>query len=490
MILPVIMAGGTGSRLWPLSRELYPKQFLTVTGEQSMLQQTVARLSGIEHTAPVLICNEEHRFIAAEQMRLGGYEHGGIILEPVGRNTAPAIALAALQAVNNAVDGEEPVLLVLAADHVIENEQAFTASVEKALPFAENGQLVTFGIVPTAPETGYGYIRAGAQVESEKIQVESSKIQDESTKVKADAFTVADFVEKPDLVTAQEYLESGEFYWNSGMFMFKASRYLEELEKFAPDMLDVCKRAIAAPSQDLEFVRVDKAIFETCPDDSIDYAVMEKTDAAMVVPMDAGWSDVGSWSALWDVSSKDEDNNVSKGDVIAVNTVNSYLHAENKLIATVGLDNLIVVETKDAILVANKDQVQDVKSIVNELKKAERSEYKLHREVYRPWGKYDSVDSGARDHVKRITVKPGEKLSIQKHHHRAEHWIVVSGTASVLNGDKTIQVSENESTYIPLGAIHALENPGKIPLEMIEIQTGSYLGEDDIVRFEDRYGRV
>ena len=470
MIFPVIMAGGTGSRLWPLSRELYPKQFLTVTGEQSMLQQTVARLSGMEHSAPVLICNEEHRFIAAEQMRLGGYEHGGIILEPVGRNTAPAIALAALQAVNNAADGEEPVLLVLAADHVIENELAFTTSVEKALPFAENGQLVTFGIVPTAPETGYGYIKSGVQ--------------------DGDAFSVSEFVEKPDLATAKEYLETGNYYWNSGMFLFKASRYLEELEKFAPDMLDVCKRAIAAPSQDLEFVRVDKAIFETCPDDSIDYAVMEKTDAAMVVPMDAGWSDVGSWSALWDVSSKDEDNNVSKGDVIAVNTVNSYLHAENKLIATVGLDNLIVVETKDAILVANKDQVQDVKSIVNELKKAERSEYKLHREVYRPWGKYDSVDSGARDHVKRITVKPGEKLSIQKHHHRAEHWIVVSGTASVLNGDKTIQVSENESTYIPLGAIHALENPGKIPLEMIEIQTGSYLGEDDIVRFEDRYGRV
>ena len=490
MILPVIMAGGTGSRLWPLSRELYPKQFLTVTGEQSMLQQTVARLYGIEHTAPVLICNEEHRFIAAEQMRLGGYEHGGIILEPVGRNTAPAIALAALQAVNNAGDGEEPILLVLAADHVIEDEQAFTSSVEKALPFAENGQLVTFGIVPTAPETGYGYIRAGAQVESEKIQAESGKVKAESGKVKADAFEVAEFVEKPDLTTAEEYLESGEFYWNSGMFMFKARRYLEELEKFAPDMLDVCKHAIAAPSQDLDFVRVDKAIFETCPDDSIDYAVMEKTDAAMVVPMDAGWSDVGSWSALWDVSSKDENNNVSKGDVIVVNTVNSYLHAENKLIATVGIDNLIVVETKDAILVANKDQVQDVKSIVNELKKAGRSEYKLHREVYRPWGKYDSVDSGARDHVKRITVKPGEKLSIQKHHHRAEHWIVVSGTASVLNGDKTILVGENESTYIPLGTIHALENPGKIPLEMIEIQTGSYLGEDDIVRFEDKYGRI
>jgi mannose-1-phosphate guanylyltransferase len=470
MILPVIMAGGTGSRLWPLSRELYPKQFLNVTGEQTMLQQTVARLADIEHTTPVLICNEEHRFIAAEQMRLSGYEHGGIILEPVGRNTAPAIALAALQAVNNAADGEEPVLLVLAADHVIENEQAFKISLEKALPFAENDKLVTFGIVPTSPETGYGYIKSGDQDE--------------------DAFSVSAFVEKPDLETAQEYFARGNYYWNSGMFMFKASRYLEELQKFSPDILDVCKRAIADPSQDMEFVRVDKTIFENCPDDSIDYAVMEKTNSAVVVPMDAGWSDVGSFSALWDISQKDENQNVTKGDVITVDSTNNYIYAENKLVTAVGLDNLVVVETKDAVLVASKDKVQDVKSIVNQLKEAGRPEQKMHREVYRPWGKYDSIDVGKRDQVKRITVKPGEKLSIQKHHHRSEHWIVVSGTASVLNGDKTILVTENESIYIPLGTIHALENPGKIPLEMIEIQTGSYLGEDDIVRFEDRYGRV
>jgi mannose-1-phosphate guanylyltransferase/mannose-6-phosphate isomerase len=475
MITPVIMAGGTGSRLWPLSRELYPKQFLAVTGEQSMLQQTIARLSGIEHSAPVLICNEDHRFIAAEQMRLGGYEHGGIILEPVGRNTAPAIALAALQAVNSAIDGEEPVLLVLAADHIIENEQAFKASVEKALPFSENGQLVTFGIVPTAPETGYGYIKSGCQ--------------------DGDAFSVSEFVEKPDLETAKEYLATGNYYWNSGMFLFKARRYLEELQKFAPEMLDVCQRAIAAPAQDLEFVRIDKAVFVTCPDDSVDYAVMEPLcalggSAVMVVPMDAGWSDVGSFSALWDVSEKDENQNVIKGDVITTDSANNYIYAENKLVATVGVDNLVIVETKDAILVASKDKVQDVKNIVNELKKSGRSEYKLHREVYRPWGKYDSIDFGKRDQVKRITVKPGEKLSIQKHHHRSEHWIVVSGTASVLNGDKTILVTENESVYIPLGTIHALENPGKIPLEMIEVQTGSYLGEDDIVRFEDRYGRA
>lgn len=470
MITPIIMAGGTGSRLWPLSRELYPKQFLTVTGEQSMLQQTVARLSGLEHMAPVLICNEEHRFIAAEQMRIGGFAHSGIILEPVGRNTAPAIALAALQAVNNAAEGEEPILLVLAADHVIQNITAFESAVQNALPFAESNQLVTFGIVPTAPETGYGYIRSGEQ--------------------SGNAFTVSEFVEKPNLATAQKYLSSGNYYWNSGMFLFKASRYLEELAKFSPEILDICKQAIAVPEQDLEFIRVNKAIFETCPDDSVDYAVMEKSQNVVVVPMDAGWSDVGSFSALWEVSAKDKNQNVIKGDVIAVDSSNNYIYAENKLVSTVGVDNLVIIETKDAILVANKDQVQNVKTIVKKLKDAGRTEYKIHREVYRPWGKYDSIDFGKRDQVKRITVKPGEKLSIQKHHHRSEHWIVVSGTASVLNGDKTILVTEDESTYIPLGTIHALENPGKIPLEMIEVQTGSYLGEDDIVRFEDRYGRV
>jgi mannose-1-phosphate guanylyltransferase len=464
------MAGGTGSRLWPLSRELYPKQFLTVSGEQSMLQQTVARLSNIEHIPPVLICNEEHRFIAAEQMRLGGYEHGGIILEPVGRNTAPAIALAALQAVNNAVGGEDPVLLVLAADHVIENIKAFEDSVSKALPFAQEGKLVTFGIVPITPETGYGYIKSGKQ--------------------NGDAFSVSEFVEKPDLATAKQYLENGGYYWNSGMFLFKASRYLEELKKFSPNMLDVCQRAIATPSKDLEFVRVDKAIFESCPADSIDYAVMEKSKDVFVVPMDAGWSDVGSFSALWEVSVKDDNQNVIKGDVLIVDSTNNYIYAENQLVATVGVDNLVIIQTKDSILVANKDKVQDVKTIVNQLKKADRPESKLHREVYRPWGKYDSIDIGKRDQVKRITVKPGGKLSIQKHYHRAEHWIVVSGTASVLNGDKTTLVTENQSIYIPVGTIHALENPGKIPLEMIEVQTGSYLGEDDIVRFEDKYGRV
>ncbi len=478
MILPVIMAGGTGSRLWPLSRELYPKQFLTLTGEQSMLQQTIERLSGIEHADPILICNEEHRFIAAEQVRLGGYQHGGIILEPVGRNTAPAIALAALHALNKAKQDDDPILLVLAADHIIENTEAFHHAIDVALPFAEQEQLVTFGIVPTSAETGYGYINAGISI--------------------GNAFSVNKFVEKPDLLTAQSYLDSGSYYWNSGMFIFKAYSYLKALSKFAPEILDVCKRAMAASLPDLEFIRVDKDIFTTCPDDSVDYAVMESLSASkkvtdtdiVVVPLDAGWSDVGSWSALWDVSEKDNMNNVTHGDVIHVGSTNSYCYAENKLIATVGVDNLVVIETKDAILVASKDKVQDVKKIVNELKTTGRTEHRIHREVYRPWGKYDSIDFGKRDQVKRITVNPGEKLSIQKHHHRSEHWIVVSGTASVLNGDKTILVTENESTYIPLGTIHALENPGKIPLEMIEVQTGSYLGEDDIIRFEDRYGRI
>lgn len=469
-IHPVIMAGGTGSRLWPLSRELYPKQFLSIDDNSSMLQKTFQRLSGVEHTSPIVICNEEHRFIAAEQIRQGGFDHSGIILEPVGRNTAPAIALAAFHAVK---DGNDPILLVLAADHLIQNESAFITVVNSAQIFAEDGQLVTFGIVPDSPETGYGYIKRGAKKELSK-----------------EGFNVDRFVEKPDLATAQTYLDSGEYYWNSGMFMFKASKYLEELKQHKPEIYKACERALSNTQTDLDFIRVDKQAFEACPEDSIDYAVMEKTANATVIPLNAGWSDVGSWSALWDVCGKDANGNVVKGDVIVVNSTNSYLHSENKLIATVGIDDLIVVETKDAILVADKSQVQNVKSVVRQLSNQNRTEHILHREVYRPWGKYDSIDNGVRDHVKRITVNPGEKLSIQMHHHRAEHWIVVSGTAKVTNGEKTFLVTEDQSTYIPLGTIHALENPGKIPLEMIEVQTGSYLGEDDIVRFEDRYGRL
>ena len=469
MLFPIIMAGGSGSRLWPLSRQLNPKQFLPLAdADFSMLQATIQRLAGLGAALPRLICNEQHRFLAAEQLRLLGLEKAGILLEPVGRNTAPAIALAALQACSEA---EDPILLVLAADHLIKDVEAFQTCIQTALPLAQDGKLVTFGIVPTHAETGYGYIEQGIDVG-------------------VGGFKVSRFVEKPDLVTAQEYLANGSYFWNSGMFMFRASRYLEELETYRPDILAACRAALAGGSQDLHFTRVDEAAFAACPDDSVDYAVMEKTADAVMVPLDAGWSDIGSWTALWDVSDKDQQGNVFKGDVLNQQSRNTYVHADSRLVATVGLDDLVIVETKDAVLVAHKDHVQDVKKIVEQLKNGSRTEHINHREVYRPWGLYDSVDNGHRYQVKRITVKPGAKLSVQMHHHRAEHWIVVSGTAKVTNGEKTYLVCENESTYIPIGQIHALENPGVIPLELIEVQSGSYLGEDDIVRFEDKYGRT
>ena len=467
MILPVIMAGGSGTRLWPLSRGNYPKQFLTLSGEQSMLQNTLTRLDGLAHSPVMLICNEEHRFIAAEQVRQLGVEHDGIFLEPVGRNTAPAIAIAAFKALESGVD---PLLLVLAADHVIDDKNAFQQSVNQASTLAEQGKLVTFGIVGNKPETGYGYIKRGEQYQA--------------------GFVVDRFVEKPNEATAQDYIKSGNYYWNSGMFLFKASRYLEELNAFRPDIYDACEKAMQLQNNDMDFVRVDKAAFELCPDESIDYAVMEQTNDAVVVPMDAGWSDVGGFSALWEVSAQDENGNAFKGDVKAVDTKNTLVFGEDKLVATVGVEGLVIVNTKDAILVAHKDKSQQVKAIVQQLKDEQRSEAKLHREVYRPWGKYDSVDNGERFQVKRITVKPGAKLSVQMHHHRAEHWIVVSGTAKVQIDDTEQYVTENESVYIPITAVHALENPGKVDLELIEVQSGSYLGEDDIVRFEDRYGRV
>ena len=465
-LIPVIMAGGSGSRLWPMSRSQYPKQLLKLTSERSMLQETAHRIVPLTNNAPLVICNEDHRFIVAEQLNEQN-QLGKIILEPVGRNTAPAIALAALQI---AQEDPEALMLVLAADHVIEDQQAFIDSVNKAAAQAQENTLVTFGIVPDPAETGYGYIKRGEK--------------------HGDCFTVDKFVEKPDAETAQTYLDSGDYYWNSGMFVFKASTYLAELKKHQPDILIACEKAMQKTTPDSDFIRVDKAAFEACPDDSIDYAVMEKTSLALVVPMDAKWSDVGSWSALWDISKKDSDNNSTRGDVLIHNATNNYINAEQRLVAAVGVDNLVIVETKDAILVADKSQVQHVKKIVEQLKADNRTEHKIHREVYRPWGKYDSIDNGERYQVKRITVKPGEKLSIQMHHHRAEHWIVVSGTAKVTNGDKTFLVTENESTHIPVGVVHALENPGKLPLEMIEVQSGSYLGEDDIVRFEDRYGRI
>jgi mannose-1-phosphate guanylyltransferase/mannose-6-phosphate isomerase len=467
----VVLAGGSGSRLWPKSRAALPKQFLRLTSDLTMLQDTVVRLDGADIDSPIIICNEAHRFLVAEQLRQEDIRHGGILLEPMGRNTAPAIALAALHA---SLNGEDPILLVLAADHLIGNKPAFHQAISEAEKLAKQGKLVTFGIVPDLAHTGYGYIRRG-----EAFAADSA------------GYGVAEFVEKPDLVTAQAYVDSAEYYWNSGMFMFKASRYLQELEKYAPQMLAICKEAIATETPDLEFVRVDTEIFATCPDDSIDYAVMEKTDAAAVVPLDADWSDVGSWSSLWETAKeKDTNNNVIIGDAILDGVKNSYINAEQRLIAVVGLDDVVVVETKDAVLVAHKDKVQDIKNIVNKLKADHRPEFEFHREVFRPWGSYDSIDNGDRFQVKRITVKPGEKLSVQMHHHRAEHWIVVAGTAKVTNGEATLLLSENQSTYIPIGVVHALENPGKIPLELIEVQSGTYLGEDDIVRFSDRYGRV
>lgn len=471
MILPVIMAGGSGSRLWPLSRDLMPKQFLKLDGDLTMLQATVMRLQGLNAEAALVICNEDHRFVAAEQLRQIKQLNHNIILEPAGRNTAPAIALAALTAIKK---GQDPLLLVLAADHVIADVDAFQRAVVAAAEFANADQLVTFGIVPTAAETGYGYIKRGS----------CKKLND------AEAYQVAQFVEKPKLETALQYLSSGDYYWNSGMFLFKASRYLAELKQHRPDIYAACEQAMAEVDPDLDFIRVNQQAFLACPSESIDYAVMEKTAAAVVVPLDANWSDVGSWSSLWDISDKNSDGNVHKGDVLSCDSSGNYVFAETGLVATVGLQNIVVVQTKDAVLVAAKDRVQDVKSIVQQLKDLGRSEHKIHREVYRPWGKYDSIDQGQRYQVKRITVHSGQKLSVQMHHHRAEHWIVVAGTALVSIDGVDTMLSENQSVYIPLGAVHALENPGKIPLELIEVQSGTYLGEDDIVRFSDRYGRV
>ncbi|KNH14427.1 mannose-1-phosphate guanyltransferase [Vibrio lentus] len=465
MLLPVIMAGGSGSRLWPLSRTHYPKQFISLISDNTMLQDTIARLDGIEHKSPFLICNEEHRFIVAEQLRKQNLSHSGIVLEPVGRNTAPAIALAALQAVK---EGDDPLLLVLAADHVIKNQVEFVAAVEKAKAQAEAGKLVTFGIVPTGPETGYGYIKQG--------------------KTSGDTgFEVERFVEKPNLPTAKQYVSSKDYLWNSGMFLFKASRYLEELEQHRPDILEACQKSMAGCTADLDFIRLDEDAFKACPDDSIDYAVMEKTQDAVVVQLDAQWSDVGSFSSLWEVADKDADGNVTHGDVLTQGTHNSFVYSQNKLVSTVGVDDLIVVETKDAVLVAHKDKVQDVKSIVNELKVQSRKECQQHREVYRPWGSHDEIADGERFHVKHLIVKPGESTATQMHYHRSEHWVVVQGTAKVLNGEKSYILSENESTYVAIGAAHKIENPGKVDLHLIEVRTGNYLEEDDIVRLEE-YG--
>ncbi|WP_423156645.1 mannose-1-phosphate guanylyltransferase/mannose-6-phosphate isomerase [Stenotrophomonas maltophilia] len=463
-IQPVILSGGSGTRLWPLSREAYPKQFLPLAGELTMLQATWQRVAPLAARGPLVIANEEHRFVAAEQLQQVGAEPAAIILEPVGRNTAPAIAVAALEATR---DGADALLLVLPSDHVITDEAAFRSAVQAAASAAEAGKLVTFGIVPTGPETGYGYIKAA-----------------DGQGVRA----VERFVEKPDLETATGYVSSGQYYWNSGMFLFKASRYLQELERFQPEMLARSRQAWQQARRDADFTRLDKDAFTAVPSDSIDYAVMEKTADAVVIPLDAGWNDVGSWTALRDVSQQDGDGNAHQGDVIAIDCRNTYAYAQ-RLVAMVGLDDVIVVETDDAVLVGKADRMQEVKTVVAQLKAEGRSEATWHRKVYRPWGAYDSIDNGERFQVKRITVKPGGTLSLQMHHHRAEHWIVVSGTAEVTRGSEVILLSENQSTYIPLGVTHRLRNPGKLPLELIEVQSGSYLGEDDIVRFEDTYGR-
>ncbi|APP75331.1 mannose-1-phosphate guanylyltransferase/mannose-6-phosphate isomerase [Xanthomonas vesicatoria ATCC 35937] len=464
-VLPIILSGGSGTRLWPLSRESYPKQFLPLVGDKSMLQATWLRAAPVAGHAPIVVANEEHRFMAAEQLQQLGVKPSAILLEPKGRNTAPAIAVAALEAMR---DGADPLLLVLPSDHVIGDEAAFQAGVKVAAEAAAQGKLVTFGIKPTAPETGYGYIKAGSGT---------------------GATAVERFVEKPDLATAQGYLASGEYYWNSGMFLFRASRYLEELRKFHPAIADACQKAWQNGKRDADFTRLDKDAFAASPSDSIDYAVMEKTADAVVVPLDAGWNDVGSWSSLLDVSEQDAQGNAHHGDVIQIDCQNTYAYG-SRLIAMVGLEDVVVVETPDAVLVGHRDRIQEVKDVVSQIKTAGRSEATWHRKVYRPWGAYDSIDMGQRHQVKRITVKPGAVLSLQMHHHRAEHWIVVSGTAEVTRGEEVLLLTENQSTYIPLGVTHRLRNPGKLPLELIEVQSGSYLGEDDIVRFEDTYGRA
>ncbi len=473
-IVPVILCGGTGTRLWPLSRESYPKQYLSLIQNDSntLLQKTFSRISQIKSVqSPIFICNEEHRFIIAEQIRQIGIKEKSIILEPFGRNTAPAIAIAALEAISK---GEDPNLLVLAADHYINNEFKFKDAIDTALKASEEGRLVTFGVLPTSPETGYGYIQT-----DKSIDYNSS-----------DALDVSNFIEKPNKENAKKFISDDRFLWNSGIFMFKASKVLEELDKFAPEIINYCKKALAENNIDLEFKRLDKKIFKECPNISIDVAIMEKTKVAAVVPLDSGWTDVGSWTSLWDISQKDADGNVNIGQIKCLDSKNNYFRSENRLVVGIGLEDLIIVETNDAVLVAKKDSIQKVKNIVQDLKKEGKSEGIKHRKMYRPWGNYDSVVEGYRWQVKRIEVKPGASLSLQMHHHRTEHWIVVSGTAEVEIDKEKFIVWENKSIYIPLGSSHRLSNPGKIPLILIEVQSGAYLREDDIVRFEDKYGRA
>lgn len=464
-IVPVVLAGGAGTRLWPLSRSLYPKQFLSIISECTMLQDTISRLDGIEHGPAIFICNKEHRFIVAEQLREKTIEYDSILLEPVGRNTAPAIAVAALKLL---AEQSDPIMLVLPADHAIKDTLEFQRAIKKGVSLANSDVLVTFGITPISPETGYGYIHLG------------DKIADET-------FSVSSFIEKPHLEKAKEYLSSGQYLWNSGMFMFKASSYISALEKFHPDMLAACASSIKEAHHDLHFIKLGEKEFTSCSSESIDYAVMEKSKNSVVIKINVEWSDIGSWSALWDISKKDSHGNSIRGDVLTDNTKNSFVYSQNKLIATVGVEDLVIVETKDAVLVARKDKVQNVKNIVEILKQNGRPEFLQHKAVFRPWGRHETIASGPRFHVKTVTIMPGEKTAIQIHYHRAEHWVVVSGTAKVTKDDEVLLLTENESIYIPVGTAHSAENPGKIPLELIEVRTGAYLEEDDVIRLEE-YG--
>ena len=471
MIIPVILSGGSGSRLWPLSRALYPKQLLSLTGKNTMIQDTVFRLASIEERGAIYcVCNESHRFLVAEQLHETGADIADIILEPSGRNTAPAAAVAAMQIIKKYPGA---IMLVLPADHVISDNEAFCSAVAAGRLAAEKGVLVTFGIAPSSPETGYGYIKASVSPERQQA-----------------VYPVLEFVEKPDKETAERYFSSGEYFWNSGIFLFKAESYLRELEVFNPAMFIACREALEKSVQDLDFLRLDSKAFCTSPSDSIDYAVMEKTSKASVVLLNAGWSDVGAWSALRDVQDRDEAGNIKKGDVLVYDVKNCYIHSTSRLVTAVGLEEHIVVETADAVLVASAASVQDVRILVEELKKSARPEALIHRLVYRPWGSYEIIDVSERFKVKRIMVNPGAALSMQKHCYRAEHWVVVKGTASVIVEDKQIILEENQSTYIPVGAFHRLENTGTTPLELIEVQSGSYLEEDDIIRIDDRYGRT
>ena len=469
-MIPVILSGGSGSRLWPLSRKQYPKQFLALTGEHTLFQQTLSRLVFEGMDAPIMVCNKDHRFIVNEQLQSLNLQTQAILMEPFGRNTAPAVAITAMKLVN---EGRDELMLVLPADHVLDDQKALQRALALATVAAERGEMVLFGVPATKPETGYGYIKSS-----------------QDALLPEGISRVAQFVEKPDEKRATEFVKSGGYYWNSGMFLFRASVFLDELKKHDPDIYDTCWVALERSVKNGDEVLIDPATFACCPDNSIDYAVMEKTQRACVVPLSAGWNDVGSWSSIWDVHAKDANGNVTKGDVLVHDSHNCLVHGNGKLVSVIGLEDIVVVETKDAMMIAHKDRVQDVKHVVKDLDAQGRSETQNHCEVYRPWGSYDSVDMGGRFQVKHITVKPGARLSLQMHHHRAEHWIVVSGTAQVTCDDKTFLLTENQSTYIPIASVHRLANPGKIPLEIIEVQSGSYLGEDDIERLEDVYGRT